>query len=67
MSQISLQIKNRVKVNIGMRLNANLGMQMTWLIHLSTRYGNENSSMMLKKKGADYQYKIKLNQNNPLQ
>ena len=23
---------------------------MTWSIHLATRYGNENSSMMLKKK-----------------
>ena len=48
--QISLQIKIKAKINIEMRLNANLRMKMTWTICLATRYGNENSSMMLKNK-----------------
>ena len=50
MSQISLQIKNRAKINTGVRLNTNLRRKMTQSICLATRYGNENSSMLLKKK-----------------
>ena len=50
MPKISLQIKNREKINIKMRLNVNVRRKMTQLICLATRYGNENSSMMLKKK-----------------
>ena len=49
-SQISLQIKNRTKINIGVRLNMNLRGKMTQMICLATRQGNENSIMMLKKK-----------------
>ena len=49
-SQISLQIKNRAKINIGVRLNMNLRGKMTWMICLVTRQGNENSSMMLPKR-----------------
>ena len=49
-SQISLQIKTRAKINIGMRLNMNLRRRMTWTVCHATRHGNENSSMMLKKK-----------------
>ena len=67
MSQISLQIKNRAKINIGMRLRMNLRGKMTQVICLATRHGNENGSIMLKKKGAGYQYIIKLDQNNALQ
>ena len=50
MTQISLQIKNWAKINIGVRLNMNLRGKMTWMICLATRQGNENSSMMLKKR-----------------
>ena len=50
MSQISLQIKNRTKINIGVRLTMNLREKMTRMICLATRQGNENSSIMLKKK-----------------
>ena len=39
---------------------------MTCLICLTIRYRNKNSSMILKKKGDDYQYIIKLNQSNVL-
>ena len=49
-SQISLQMKNRTKINIGVRLNMNLRGKMTHTICLATRQGNENSSMILKKK-----------------
>ena len=49
-SQISLQIENRAKINVGVRLNANLRGKMTQIMSLFTRHGNENSSMMLKKK-----------------
>ena len=49
-SQINLQIKNRAKINIGMSLNMNLRVKITQIICLATRQGNENSSMMLKKK-----------------
>ena len=50
-SQISLQIKNRTKINIGVRLNMNLrGEDDPDMICLATRQRNENSSMMLKKK-----------------
>ena len=63
MPQISFQIKNNMaKTSIGARLNVNLRRKMTQSIYISTRYGNENSSMMLKEKGANYQYIIKLNQ-----
>ena len=65
--QINLQMKNRAKIYTGMRLNLNLRRKMTQLILLSTIYRKENSSMILKKKDADYQYIIKLNQNNALQ
>ena len=50
MSQISLQIKNRAKIDIGVRLNTNLREEMTQIICLATRHGNENRSIMLKKK-----------------
>ena len=49
-SQISLQIKNRTKINIGVRLNMNLRGKMTQMIRLATIQGNENSSMTLKKR-----------------
>ena len=45
----------------------NLRGKMTQAICLATRYGNENGSILLTKKGAGYQYIIKLNQNNTLQ
>ena len=45
----------------------NLRGKMIQTICLATRQGNENSSMMLEEKGADYQYIIKLNQSNALQ
>ena len=48
-SRISLQIKNRAKINIGVRLNMNLRGKMTWMICIATRQGNENSSITLKK------------------
>ena len=48
--QISIQIKYRVKINTGMRINKYLRRKMTQLIYLATRCRNENSSMMLKKK-----------------
>ena len=44
------QIKNRAKINTGMRLKANLRRKMTQLIHHATRYRNENSSMMRRNK-----------------
>ena len=50
-----------------MRLNMNLRGEMTQMICLATRQRNENSSMILKKTGTDYQYIIKLNQNNAFQ
>ena len=59
--------KNRAKINIGVRLNMNLREKMTQKICLATRPGNENSSIVLKKKGAGYQHIIRLNQNNALQ
>ena len=37
-------------INIGMRLNMNLSGKMTWTICLATRHGNDNGSIMLKKK-----------------
>ena len=50
MPQIGLQIKNKAKINIGTRLNANLRKKMTWSMLLATIYGKETNSMMLKKK-----------------
>ena len=49
-SEISLQMNNRAKINIGMKLNMNLRGKMTQTICLASRQGNENSSIMLKKK-----------------
>ena len=60
MSNISLQIKNRMKINTGMRLNMNLRGKITQTICLATRQKNENSSMMLKKKVLIINTKIKL-------
>ena len=62
MSQVSLQIKNKAKINIGVRLNMNLRRKMSWTICLATRHGND-----AEEEGADYQYIIKLNQNNASQ
>ena len=42
--------KNRTKINNGVSLNTNLRGMMTWTICLANRQGNENGSMMLKKK-----------------
>ena len=49
MPHISLQIKNRAKINNGVRLNINLRGKMTQMICLATRHGNENGSIMIKK------------------
>ena len=46
----SLQIKNRAKINIGVRLNMNLRGKMTQMICLTTRHGKDNGSIALKKK-----------------
>ena len=42
--------KKRAKINNGIRINVNLMRKITQSICLATRYGNGNSTMMLKKK-----------------
>ena len=49
-SQISLQIKNRAKINIEMRLNMNLRGKMTWAICLATRQRNEIAAWHWRKR-----------------
>ena len=49
MSQITLWIKYRTKMNTGMRSTMNLRRKITWSIYLVTRCRNENNSIMLRK------------------